>query len=141
MLGIYNRIWVDCIVRARKQPNNKHNWQTGTMIFMTLAMAFNFVLIMTILEKFVFRNYFYKIDLSFLPVRFSNVITYLFLFILPCGIMNYLLIFKGKRYERLIKKYPYYNGKLFISYFIISMMLPIVLMWGAIIFSKISTYQ
>ncbi|PVD50038.1 hypothetical protein DC498_22220 [Terrimonas sp.] len=108
------------------------------MIFMTLAMAFNFVLIMTILEKFILRNYFYKIDIPFFPVRVNNVLTYVILFILPCALINYLLIFRNRRYEKLLNKYPYYNGKLFISYFVISMFLPIVLMWGAIIFSKVN---
>ena len=134
MLGLYYRIWVDFIKRARLQPGNKYNWQVGTILFMTMAMAFNFVLIMTILEKHVFRNYFYKIDLSFFPVRVNNILSYLILFILPCFIINYLLIFRNKRYEKLLKKYPYYNGKLFVVYFTISMMLPILLLWFGIIF-------
>jgi hypothetical protein len=136
-MGLYYRIWVDCIERARRQPANKENWQIGSMIFMTLAMAFNFILIMTILEKHVLKNYFYKIDFSFLPVRINNVLSYIFLFILPCIIINYLLIFRNKRYEKLIKKYPYYNGKLFITYFLISLMLPIALLLGVIIFPKL----
>ncbi len=125
---------MDCIERARRQPANKENWQIGSMIFMTLPMAFNFILIMTILEKFVLKNYFYKIYFSFLPVRVNNVLSYIFLFILPCVVVNYLLIFRNKRYEKLLKKYPYYNGKLFITYFLISLMLPIGLLLGGIFF-------
>lgn len=136
-MGLYYRVWVDCIERARRQPANKQNWQIGSMIFMTLAMAFNFVLIMTILEKYVFKNYFYKLDFYFLPVRINNILSYIFLFILPCIIINYLLIFRNKRYEKLTKQYPYYNGKLFITYFLTSLMLPIVLLLGTIIFSNL----
>jgi len=106
---------------------------------MTLAMAFNLVLVMTILEKFVFKRYFYKIEFPYLPVRVNNVLSYLILFILPCALMNYLLIFRNDRYEKLLNKYPYYNGKLFISYFLISMFLPIILMWAGIVFSKINS--
>ncbi len=136
-MELYYRIWVDCIERARRQPANKQNWQIGSMVFMTLAMVFNFVLIMTILEKFVFKNYFYKIDFPFLPVRINNVLSYIFLFILPCVVVNYLLIFRNRRYEKLIKKYPYCNGKLFVIYFLVSLMLPIALLLGVIIFSKL----
>jgi len=136
MIGLYNRIWVDCIIRARLQEKNRHNWKSVTFIFMTLAMTFNFVLIMTILEKFVLRIYFYKIDFPYLPTRVNNILSYLFLFILPCGIVNYLLIFKNRRYEKLVKKYPYCNGRLFITYFAISMMLPIVLLLGVMIFFR-----
>lgn len=136
MLGLYYRIWVDCIKRARLQPANRENWPVGTMISMTLAMSFNFILIMTLLEKFVFKKYFYKIDFEFLPVRVNNVLAHIFLFILPCVIINYLLIFMNKRYEKLLKKYPYYNGKLFLVYFLISMMLPIILLLGGMILSS-----
>jgi hypothetical protein len=134
MLGLYYRIWVDCIKRVRLQPTHSRNWRAGCMISMAMAMAFNFVLIMTILEKHVFERYFYKIDLTFLPVRVNNVLSFLFLFILPCGILNFLLIFRNKRYKKLLKKYPYYNGKLFVIYFLTSLLLPIILMWVLIIF-------
>jgi hypothetical protein len=134
MLGVYYRIWVDCIKRARLQPANKQNWKVMSMIFMTIAMAFNFVFIMTILERHVFEHYFYKLDFSFLPLRINNILSYLILFILPCGIINYLLIFRNNRYEKLLKRYPYYNGKLALTYFTVSMMVPVLLLWFGIIF-------
>ena len=137
MLGVYYRIWVDCIQRAKRQAsNNKESWQTITMIFMTLSMSANFILIMTVLEKSVFQTYFYKIDVSFLPTRINNVLAYLFLFILPCFVVNYLLIFRKKRYQKLLLKYPNYNGKLFLAYFLSSMLLPIILLWIGIVFFK-----
>lgn len=102
MLHLYYKIWVDCIVRMKLQPENKQNWLLKTMIFMTLSMSANFILIMTILEKSVFQHYFYKIDFPFLSTRINNLLAYLFLFILPCVIVNYLLIFRNKRYEKLI---------------------------------------
>ncbi|OJV55188.1 MAG: hypothetical protein BGO31_15615 [Bacteroidetes bacterium 43-16] len=140
MMWVYYRIWMDFIHRVKLQPvANRRNWKLRCMISMTLAMAFNLVLVMTILEKFVFKRYFYKIEFPYLPVRVNNVLSYLILFILPCALMNYLLIFRNDRYEKLLNKYPYYNGKLFISYFLISMFLPIILMWAGIVFSKINS--
>lgn len=134
MLNLYYRIWSDCIKRARLQSTNKESWQVGTMIFMTLAMSANFILIMTILEKFVFQTYFYKINFAFLSTRINNLLAYIFLFILPCIIINYFLIFRNKRYERILHNYKYYNGKLFLIYFLLSMFLPIILVWVQIIF-------
>ncbi len=133
-MELYYRIWVDCIKRGKLQSANSQNWQVGSMIFMTMAMAFNFVLIITVLEKYVFKIYFYRINLLFFPTYLNNVLTYLVLFIMPCFVVNYLLVFRNRRYEDLIKKYPYYNGRLFLIYFVISMMLPILLLWAAIIF-------
>src|SRR5687767_8988922 len=122
MLGFYYRIWVDCIVRGRSQPGNSKNWKTKSLIFMTTAMTFNLVLSMIFIQKYFYGYYFYKIEFTFLPRPLSNLISFLALFALPCLIFNYLLIFNNKRYERLIEKYPYNNGKLFISYFVISLL-------------------
>lgn len=136
MIGIYYRIWIDCLKRARLQPASKHNWYVGSMIFMTMAMAFNLVVIMTILEKYVFHFYFYKINVPFFPVYVNNVFSYIFLFIFPCAAINYLLIFRNKKYKKLLKRYPYYDGKLFVTYFLLSMMSPILLLWIGIFFFK-----
>jgi hypothetical protein len=136
MLGLFYRIWVDFIQRARKQPANRQNWKVGSMIFMTLAMASNFILFMTILERHVLKRTIYTIDFSFLPERANSVLSYLILFISPCLVINYLLIFRNNRYLKLLERYPYYNGKLAASYFVISMMLPIVLLSIGFIFFR-----
>jgi len=135
MIGFYYRVWVDCIVSGKQQPANKQNWAAGSMIFMSMAMSFNLVMSVILLQKYAFGYYFYKLNFSFLPAYASNLFSYIILFILPCVLINYLLIYRNKKYEKLLKKYPYYNGKLFVTYFLISMFLPIVLMWVGIIFS------
>jgi len=106
------------------------------MIFMSMAMTFNYVLIMLLLQKYLSILSFYELKIPGLPPYASNVISFVILFISPCIIVNYLLIFRNKRYERLLKKYPYYQGKLFLGYFLISMLLPIILLWIGIIFFR-----
>jgi len=102
---------------------------------MTLAMSSNLILIMTILERHVLKRTIYSIEFSFLPERANSVLSYIFLFILPCLVINYQLTFRNKRYLKLLERYPYYNGKLAISYFVISMVLPIaLLLFGSIFF-------
>lgn len=128
MLELYYRIWVDAIKRAKSRPENKENWPLGTMVFMSLSMTLNLLLIMTILQKHILNKYFYRIELNFLPKYVSNVVSFTALFILPCILLNYFLIFYRRRYEKLIKKYPYKDGKLFLTYFLISMFLPLILL-------------
>ena len=134
MIGLYYRIWVDCITKASQQAGNKQNWPVITMVTMTMAMNFNLVLFMTVLQKHILHNYFYHFDLSFLPTYISKLFSYVVLYILPCIAINYLLIFRHRRYEDLLKQYPNSNGKLFLIYFLISMLLPIILLWVGIIF-------
>ena len=136
LMGLYYRIWVDFITRAKRNPANNGNWKQGSMLFMTLAMSSNFILVMTILEKFVFKRTVYSIEFSFLPSRANGVFNYLILYNLPCWVINYLLIFRNKRYLKLLEKYPYSNGKLAAPYIGISMMLPIVLLAIGFIFFR-----
>ena len=130
MLGTYYRIWVDMITRINLQDDDKKkNWRTTCMIAMTYAMVSNLVLIMILLQKYVFGFHFYHLNLSFLPKKINTVFSFFILFILPVLIFNYLLIFRRNHYEKLLEKYPYkYNGKLFLYYFLISVGLPIVLL-------------
>jgi hypothetical protein len=138
MLGLYYRIWVDLITRARSKPENEGSWAWRSMAFMSISMTLNLVLFMTFLQKFYLEFYFYSFDLDFLPKYFSNVVSFVVLFVLPCVLMNYFLIFRNNRYEGLVKKYPSSpNSNLFLVYFLISMLLPLVLLFGGIIVGKI----
>ena len=134
MLGLYYRIWVDCIAAIKKQPVNKRNWSVKSMLTMSIAMTFNLALVMIVLQKQVFGYYFYRFRVDFLPRYFSNAVSFIILFLLPCVVMNYLLIFRKDRYKRLLEKYPYHNGKLFATYFSVSLLLPVILVWIYIIF-------
>ena len=106
------------------------------MIFMTLAMTANLGLIMTIFERFILKKSFYNINFSFLPRRVNDVLDYLILFILPCFVINYLLIYRNKRYEKLFELYPNYNGKLAASYIAISFMVPVILLLIGFLFFR-----
>jgi hypothetical protein len=136
-MRLYYKIWVDCILRLKSIDTNKTDWKYKSMAIMSLAMGFNFILIMVLLQKNVF-GYFYEINFQILTGFQNYVLTMLILYFLPCILINYLLIFRGDRYLKLIDKYPYRNGKLSFTYFLISIFLPIILIWGGIILSKLS---
>ncbi|MFM6994507.1 MAG: hypothetical protein ACKOWO_05245 [Sediminibacterium sp.] len=50
--------------------------------------------------------------------------------------MNYMLIFRKARYQSFIDNYKFYNGKLFIGYFVASMWVPILVMVGGMLAAK-----
>lgn len=135
-MSLYYKIWVDCIIRLRSRETNKTNWQAKGLIIMTFAMTFNFVLIMVLLQREVLGFYFYELNIPSLSGFVNYVVTMVFLYIFPCFIVNYLLIFRNKRYEKLQKKYEYHDGKLILKYFIISIFLPIVLIWLGVFFGE-----
>ena len=135
-MSLYYKIWSDCITRLRSLPKNQENWQLKSMIIMSTSMTFNLILLMVVLQREVFGHFFYEINISTLSGFENYVFTMLVLYLLPCVIINYLLIFHRKRYEKILVKYPYYNGKLSLVYMLISLLLPIVLIWIGIIYTK-----
>lgn len=137
MLSLYYRIWVDLIKRAKIQPGNREKWPIGAMIFMSIAMTSNFTLIMTILQKQLLGFYFYYLELTFLPNYAATLISFIILFFLPWVLINYFLIFYRQKYKSLLKKYPSKEGRLFLTYFLISMFSPIVLIILGIVTGKI----
>lgn len=137
MLSLYYRIWIDLIKRAKSRSENRENWPKMTMIFMTVAMSLNLSLFMSILEKHILERPFYDIELNFLSKHLSNVVSFMILFVLPCALINYFLIFYRHRYKKLLEKYPSKDGKLFLAYFFISMLLPLVLLIIGIATGKI----
>ena len=135
-MSLYYKIWVDCITRLRSLPKNEDNWQLKGMIMMSTAMTFNFALFMAILQRNILGFYFYKLEFAILPERLSIAFSFILLFIIPIVVINYLLIFRKNRFEKLVEKYPYYNGKLSLYYFLISLFLPIILIWIGIIYTS-----
>ena len=136
-MKLYYTIWVDCILRAKSQPQNKNNWRFFTMLFMGIAMAINFITFMAILQRNILQKSFYNLELNIFPgTKLNALISFIILFLLPPMIMNYLLIFRKKRYELLVKKYKYYNEKVFMGYFLGSIALPFVLLLIGYMFEK-----
>jgi len=127
-MNIYYKIWVDCIIKARSIPANKNNWKRFTMIFMSMAMAINFAMVMAVLQRNVLQFSFYDFRVDIFPgTKLDAFISFFVLYLLPMLLINYLIIFRNNRYEILLEKYKSYNGKLFISYFLASLILPLLL--------------
>ncbi len=134
MLKLYYKIWVDGIVKMRSIPANKDMWKFYSLILISLAMAINIALFMSILQRNILHKYFYDIKFTFFKNKLDDFLSFFVLFMLVPIILNYFLIFRNKRYEQLILKYNSYNGRLCISYILISYFLPIILILIAWIF-------
>lgn len=137
-MKIYYKIWVDAIVRLKSLPD-RGMWKFFSMLYISMAMAINLCTIMAILGRHIviFRIYDLEIDI-FPGTKLDAFISFFILFLLPPLIINYLLIFRSKRYKILVEKYPSQNGRLFALYFLSSILLPFVLLLVAYIFRQSS---
>lgn len=136
-MSLYYKIWADGIIKLRSRPQNAGLWKFFAMTFMAMAMAINLMVIMAILQRNILHRTFYELSFDiFKGTILDALVSFFLLFLLPPLLINYLLIFRRNRYERIIKKgYKYYNGNLFVGYFLGSLFLPFVLLfigylWG-----------
>lgn len=136
MLRLYYSIWADLIHRARSRPENRRNWKWVGFAMMTMAMGLNLVLVMVCIQELI-DSWFYDIEFPELPKYWDNVLAFFILFLLPPLMVNYLLIFRNRRYEWLVQKYPCRSGKWFLVYFLISLFLPLLLLWTGMAWSHI----
>jgi len=128
-LDWYYKIWVDAITTLRAVPANKKVWKFYAMISISMAMALNLLLIMAIFQKYILQISFDNLQINIFHNQAADTFfTFFTFFLLLPLIINYFLIFRNNRYNQLITKYKYYNGKLFLSYSIISYFLPPVLL-------------
>jgi hypothetical protein len=134
-MRIFYSIWVDSIIKLRTIDSNKNNWKVKSMITMSIAMTFNLIFLMAIVQRNIMKFDFYKIEFSSFSNLENNILSIILLFLVPCVILNYLCIFRGNRYEKLINKYHYHKGKWFLTYFLLSLFIPIITLWIGILLS------
>lgn len=134
---MYYRIWVDCILKAKSIPRNRNNWKVITIIFMSMTMTLNLMFLMAILQRYIVSVDFYGINLDIFPGSILNsAADFFILFLLPILLLNYILIFHNRRYKQLIKKHEYRNGNLFITFFLCSLFLPLLVLYFGMIISR-----
>jgi hypothetical protein len=129
-MRLFYLIWVDCIVRLRSQPANKNTWKYLSMTFMTIAMAVDFLFLTIVVEKYILGYRIYNLQIPGIPPEIGDPISFIILFLVPPSAINYLLIFRNHRYEKLIKKYEYHEGKLMITFVFIALFVPIICIWA-----------
>lgn len=123
-MRLYYKIWVDCITRAQSIPANRDNWKFITMSSMTIAMALDIGLILSILQLHILGFIFFDIKFDIFPgEKLDNALSFLLLYFAIPLIFNYLFIFRNNRYEKLLKKYEHRNGKLFFIFFFGSLLI------------------
>lgn len=131
-MRLYYLIWVDLIIRAKTQPANKNNWQVMTLLYMSVVMAVDLLFLMVILQE-VMGYYFYTLEIQMLPHAIGGIISFIILFVVPPLVLNYIQIFRNRRYNKLIKRYKYHDGKLAGTCMLLGLFIPvIVLLFGMI---------
>lgn len=129
MIRLYYTIWVDGLLKLKSIPKNRKMWKFYGYAFISMAMALNIALLMAILQRNILKKTFYQINVDIFPgTKLDAFVSFSILYLALPLIMNYLLIFRNNKYEELFKEFKHYNGKLCVSYLMISYFLPFILL-------------
>ena len=123
IMNLYYRILVDAIVKIRSIQLRKEDWKWLIQALMASVMGVKLMFFIAIFERYILEVEFYNIGFNF-PIL-DSFIKGLLLFFVPPFMVNYLLVFHNNKFERLLKKYQSYNGKLFLTYFLASIFIPL----------------
>jgi len=126
MRNLFYEIWVDAIVYERTKHGYIRNWKPYTLIPVSVIQGLNLLSIFLWLIVFNIKvDIFFDFNLFPGKMIDSFVSGFITLF-LPFILLNYVLIFQGGKYDTLIDKYDYRKGKLYLFYFLISILLLIL---------------
>ncbi len=119
MMRLYYLLWVDAIINSSKYKANKHNDILNVFYLITVSNTLNLYTICLWLKLFNIVNY--NLNFDFFPDNLIfNTAAFLIQFALPFILINFLLILRNKRYEKIIIKYPKNKGGNFAFFYIIS---------------------
>jgi len=120
MKSLYYKIWVDAIVYEKTKHGHIRNWKPYTLIPISVLQGVNLLSIFFWLSTFNIKiDIFIDFDL-FPGTMIDGFLSGFITLFLPFILLNYILIFRGKKYNRLIEKFDYRKGKLYLIYFLMS---------------------
>jgi len=136
MLKLYYKIWVDCITKIRNADSLW--WQYKSMVSICFPSGIAFMFFTVILEHDVLGTHYYKLGLeNYLYKPWCDLLELFILYFLPFIIINYFLIFYNKKYESLLKKYEYNNGRYILTFILSCMSIPILFFLKLILFGQV----
>jgi hypothetical protein len=130
MLKLYYMFWSDVILTPRQNGNFTDKWKEFKYyipVFQGLNLAF-----IVICSKVLFDiDIWFTNEIDIFPgKKLDSALLGIISFFLPFFILNYFLIFRNNRYEKIIVNYKCYNGKLLFWYIVLSILIffvPIIL--------------
>lgn len=133
----YYTVWVDAIVFCKKKHNDIYIFPFLGLFLCVFMNCLSLSFILLIILNINIAPY--TIGIGDLHLTQIKQINKLILFAIPFSIfysINHLIIFRINNLNKLIKKYPHYNGKAFFIYTIFSS-ISILLIIGLIYFEVI----
>jgi len=119
MLNIYYRIWVDAIVFEQTKNGKRRDWKIYTLLPISMFQGINLLTLFFAASALTHKNIPIFFDVTIFNIKpINSFLSFSITLFFPFIILNYFLIIYNHRYESLIEKYKYQNGKLYLGYFL-----------------------
>lgn len=135
MLKYYYILWVDAVTSIKKKGKDETILLSLSSI--TSAMICNLLTLSFILDFLGLKINFMALGYHLLLLfgvnkgKLGGALTALVILL-----FNYFTIFRNNKIERLIEKYPSYNGKIFIPYILLSILVPMLVLVIWFVYAK-----
>jgi len=133
-MSLYYKMMVSCIYTAQKSSVLHDIWKFSSLLYFSAAMCCNILFIILLIKENFYEALFSKIYVYYVFDSKLNFLINLFLhLLLPIFLFNYVMVFYNNDYRDLIEKYhSNYNKKLFVVYFIFSLVLIIFYLFSLV---------
>lgn len=119
-MNIYYALWADAINYERIKNGGAGHWKVFTFSYMSVLLSLN---IMTLLSLILFLTGYditskiYEVLMLFQSKLLRDFIWAIVVLFIPSMVVTYFFIFYKKKYEYILSKYKFMNGKLLLIYF------------------------
>ena len=134
-MNIYYALWADAINYERIRNGGAGHWKVFTFCYMSILLSLN---IMTLLSLILFLTGYdltskiYEVLMSFQSKLLRDFIWAIVVLFIPSMVVTYFFVFHKKKYEYILSKYKFRNGRLLLIYFILT----VILMFGFSLLNK-----
>ena len=122
IINPYYALWADAIY-YQKEKGDAENWKFLTFFYLSFLFCWNIVTLFSITLFFTGYDMASEIReiLAFSSSKMiGNIVWAIIVLFMPTFGLNYFFIFYKKKYEFILKRYKFKNGKILLIYFIIS---------------------
>lgn len=134
-MNIYYALWADAINYERIRNGGAGHWKGFTFSYMSILLSLNIMSLLSLilfLTGYDITSKIYEVLMSFQSKLLRDFIWAIVVLFIPSMGFTYFFVFHKKKYEYILSKYKFRNGRLLLIYFILT----VILMFGFSLLNK-----
>jgi hypothetical protein len=134
-MNIYYALWSDAINYERIRNGGSGHWKVFTFCYMSILLSLNLIACFSAILFFTGYNLALEIKqylMFFQSELLTNALWAIVALFMPSTVVTYFFVFHNKKYEYILSKYKFRNGRLLLIYFLLT----VISMFGFSLLNK-----